>query len=211
MSEPYYVDEFVTLYHGNCLEITDWLTADVLVTDPPYGLASVYGRENKTIAGDGDTAVRDAVLTLWGDRPVAMFGSPRLPDPPGHWDHRLVWDKREPQLGGGAWRYTHESIYVRGDGWVRSDGHHFSIFHVPALNGGWLKSAHPNAKPTALMEALIASHEGSVAEPFAGSGSGVIAARNLGRRVIAVELEERYCELTAKRLSQQAFDFAGLA
>jgi DNA modification methylase len=210
MTEPYYQDELVTLYLGDCLEMTAWLDVDALVTDPPYGLASVYGRENKTIAGDEDTAVRDAVLALWGDKPVAMFGSPRLPDPPGQWDHRLVWDKREPQLGGGPWRYTHESIYVRGEGWRRSQGHHFSIFHVPALNGGWLKSAHPNAKPAALMEALIESIPGSIADPFAGSGSTVLAARNLGRRVVAVEIEERYCELIASRLSQQAFDFAGL-
>lgn len=39
---------------------------------------------------------RDAVLALWAERPVLCFGTPRMAEPPGGWDHRLVWDKREP-------------------------------------------------------------------------------------------------------------------
>lgn len=70
---------------------------------------------------------------------------------------------------------------------------------------------HPTPKPVPLMEALVErTPPGVIADPFAGSGSTLIAARNLGRKVIGVELEEKYCELIVKRLQQQTFDFASL-
>ena len=212
---PYYQDEHVTLYHGDCLtEHREWLDADVLVTDPPYGsqgLAGGYGRHGRVIANDATDEARDSALSDWGGRPACVFGTPRLPEPPGGWDERLVWDKREPGLNGGPWRYTHESIFVRGEGWHRVSASSFSILSFPSGNGTWEKSKHVHAKPVRLMETLIeAAPPGIIADPFAGSGSTLIAARNLGRKAIGVELEERYCEVIAKRLSQGAFDLTGL-
>lgn len=229
--KPYYEDDLVTLYHGDCLEITEWLTADVLVTDPPYGTNFTdgnpkggYGRrqnaagnsrhastrknvgvEGFTIANDNDTLTRDTALTKWGDRPALVFGSPRLPDPPIAVADRLVWDKRRPGMNGGPWRYRHESIYVTA-GFVRTDDAAVSIMSAFPEQGD-----HIHGKPLKLMEALVgAAPEGLIADPFAGSGTTIVAARNLGRKVIGVELEERYCEVIVRRLAQQAFNFDAL-
>src|SRR5690554_4432271 len=95
--KPYYEDDLVTLYYGNCLEITDWLSADALVMDSPYGRAwrqglikerrypkAMNAASHDGIAGDSSTGVRDAAMTLWGDeRPWVAFGDLMLPPPPG--------------------------------------------------------------------------------------------------------------------------------
>lgn len=223
---PYYEDDLVTLYHGDCREITEWLAADVLVTDPPYGTTRTkgnprggYGRrgnaagnqrgaplgrtqDGAVIANDETTELRDFALSAWGSRAALVFGSPRMPDPPGEWADRLVWDKKRPGMNGGPWRYRHESIYVT-SGFVRYDDASVSII------AAWPDQAdHIHAKPLALMLRLIAAAPlGVIADPFAGSGSTLAAAKQLGRRAIGVELEERYCEIAAKRLAQDVLDF----
>ncbi len=215
MSAPYYQDEHVTLWHGDCLEISAWLEADVLVTDPPYGSdASSFGygrrqlngdgkqREGVQIANDLTTDVRDRALALWGDRPALIFGSPRLPEPPGSWSERLVWDKKRPGMNGGPWRYRHESIFVTA-GFERRDNETMSV-----LTAWPDQSQHIHAKPLGLMTSLVrCAPDGVIADPFAGSGTTLVAAANLGRKAIGVELEERYCELIASRLAQGALDF----
>jgi DNA modification methylase len=220
---PYYSDDLVTLYHGDCREVAEWLAADVLVTDPPYGTAGGdrrgndgYGRRvgnqrgveriGQHIANDGTTETRNEILALWNQRgPTLVFGSPRLPDPPGEWADRLVWDKRRPGTNGGPWRYRHESIYVTA-GFVRRSNAAVSI-----IDAFPEQSDHIHAKPIALMTRLIdCAPPGVIADPFAGSGSTLVAAKMLGRRAIGVELEERYCEIAARRLAQDTL-FGGAA
>jgi DNA modification methylase len=212
--KPYYESELVTLYHGDCLEIMEWLEADVLVTDPPYGMAYQSGRKKSltAILGDQDINVRDASLELWGDKPALVFGTWKV-ERPANVRQLIVWDKR-----GGAgfsgdlkmpWADITEEIYVFGNGWLGPRVP--AIFSIPTLPSA-NRPDHPTPKPVGLMQSLLRHipEEKVIADPFAGSGATLVAARNLGRKVIGVEMEEKYCELIANRLSQEAFDFGGI-
>lgn len=222
--EPYYEDDWVTLYHGDCLELADvWTGADVLVTDPPYGMAYRDGK-GVSVSGDIDTNVRDAALAAWpSDKPSIAFGTWKADRPSGV-RQVGIWDKCEQLVPGAMLPVagSHEEFYLMGQwpkltpgGRVREGGNpsrRGSVFRVPGYNpASSERPDHPTPKPPALMMQLVAlCPPGVIADPFAGSGSTLIAARNLGRKVIGVELEEKYCELIAKRLQQQTFDFAAL-
>lgn len=211
----YYQDDHVTLYHGDCLtEHREWLGADVLVTDPPYGMSYKSGfaskRGMKDIANDKSTEARDNVLRAWGDRPALAFGTWRVDKPAGV-KQTPIWDKGDdPGMGDlkMPWGSYWEEIYVFGSGFIgkRRNG----------ILRGWSgakgnDTGHPTPKPVPLMEALIAKcPPGTIADPFAGSGSTLVAAKNLGRKAIGVELEEKYCEIIAKRLSQEVFDLGAI-
>ena len=202
------------------------MSADVLVTDPPYGVAhatrKTYGgvsnaqggiAEANVIANDSDTNARDKVIDLWGSKPFIMFGASKIqrPDPI---DSLLVWHKAgmPPGPANAAFMTQHEEIYVRGSGFRKSAPPLRSVIttneHRPTAV---MAVGHPTPKPIGLMETLIdRCIQGVIADPFAGSGATLIAARNLGKKAIGVELEEKYCEHIATRLSQQAFDLEGL-
>jgi len=221
MSTPYYSDEFVTLYHGDCREITEWLSADVLVTDPPYGISWPAGQlhsdrreramASPSIVGDDDTSVRDAVLSLWGKRPAVVFGTWRRPRPESV-THRLIWHKRgrQPGVSPHAVFPNDEEIYLCGTGWVGPPSPTvITTLEQRARQPGLV--GHPTPKPVHLKETVILKcPAGLIADPFTGSGATLLAARNQGRCVIGVELEERYCELTASRPSQDVL-FGGAA
>lgn len=103
-----------------------------------------------------------------------------------------------------------EGIFLLGH-WPIGVGGKSSILktggRVAGPRGMALRAGHPHAKPIDVMEELIGSSGGTIADPFAGSGSTLIAARNLGRHAIGVELEESYCEMIATRLAQGCLDF----
>jgi site-specific DNA-methyltransferase (adenine-specific) len=219
MSAPYWTDGSVTLYHGDCREITEWLTADALVTDPPYGrgwkqgLLPGHTRTEGGIVGDEDTSVRDAVLRL-GDRPAIVFGDLMLAPPAGT---RQVLIYRKPRLSGmtgttAGWQRNAEAIYLLGP-WPSGWGGRDSIISTGSqaasgANGMARRYGHPHAKPVDVMETLIAAcPPGAIADPTSGAGSTLIAARNQGRPATGVELDERYCEMAARRLSQPVMDF----
>jgi hypothetical protein len=219
MVEPYYADDRVTLYLGDCLELRQvWHAAEVLVTDPPYGVAwqsnpmtNVRNAGTTAIAGDASPAARDAVLEVWGSRPALVFGSWRVPRPAGT-RNRLIWHKAAnvPGMRTAAWYSADEEIYQLGGGFTGKPEQNVIVTHDrrDGAHGEVARLGHPTPKPVGLLERLIAHcPPGVIVDPFAGVGSTLIAARNLGRTAIGVELEERYCETIAQRLAQSVFEF----
>jgi site-specific DNA-methyltransferase (adenine-specific) len=223
--KPYYADDLVRLFLGDCREVTEWLAADVLVTDPPYGRgwkqgagghlrSSTDGRyAHEGIAGDTDTAVRDQALAMWGDRLAMVFGDPLIGRPDGA---KQALGYRKPPGAGSKGAFAGflrdlELVYLVGP-WPAGLNGRSSILASGARNiagpaGPTGRYGHPHAKPVDVMEQLIsACPPGVVADPFGGSGSTLVAARNLGRRCIGVEISEAYAEKAARRLSQMTLD-----
>ncbi|WP_208857271.1 site-specific DNA-methyltransferase [Cryobacterium arcticum] len=220
---PYYTDDLVTLYHGDAIHLQPWLEADALITDPPYGMdyTGFGGRNGEPrresgrlrVAGDMSPVDRDAALILWGDdKPALVFGRWNVPRP-DRTRMRLIWDKSPCGFMGDLslpWGAAEEEIYVLGSGFIgKREGN--VIRAQTLMSNDKARPDHPTPKPIGLMEVLIAKTVGVIADPFAGSGATLIAARNLGRKSIGVEMEEKYCELIAKRLQQQTFDFGAIA
>lgn len=205
---PYYADDLVTIYHGDARDVP--LAGDVMVTDPPYGIA-YRGKPSDArvladrIEGDDDTALRDLILARWSARPALVFGSWKRPRPVGT-RMLLIWDTKGA-LGMGPmdlpWKPAHQEVYVLGTGFR---GHRGSdvIVCAPVQAMGSNGRVHPNEKPVDLLRTLIGKcPEGTVLDPFMGSGSTLVAAKSLGRKAIGIEIEERYCEIAAQRCSQE--------
>ena len=220
----YYQDDKVTLYHGDCLEHPEWWTgADVLVTDPPYGMrlgpgigtyrGGVRSANERAVAGDDSTEARDVALGMWGERPAVVFGTWKIDRPDGDLRHRVIWHKAGMTSGSirAAVMTQDEEVYFIGSGWRASAPPLMSVITTRESRSQAVKD-HPTPKPVGLMSQLIdRCPPGVIADPFAGSGSTLVAAKALGRNAIGVELEERYCEIAARRLSQEVFDFGALA
>ena len=208
MSAPYYERDGITIYHGDAREIVASLQAEVMVTDPPFGInysSGYFGFLPRSITGDGDVFTRDEVLAIWEPRPALVFGSWKRPRPDGT-RALLIWDTLGA-LGMGdlslPWKPAHQEIYVIGEGFTgqrTSDVLSYAPVQAMATNG----RLHPHQKPVALFRALIEKcPPGLILDPFMGSGTTLRAAKDLGRRAIGIEIEERWCETAARRLEQE--------
>lgn len=219
--KPYYQDDFVTIYHGDCREILPGIEADVLVTDPPYGVEFAGKRTKWTTKKSGGylsvvddaTAVLMAVMVVEGwledgtGRAVVTPGTKHraeYPDP----DH-LGAIFYPSGAGMSKWGFTcwQPILFYGPDPYLadrkgsRPDA--FSTTEPAEQNG------HPCPKPIGTMKWLVdrVSRPGEcVLDPFMGSGTTLRAAKDLGRRAIGIEIEERYCEIAAQRMGQEVLD-----
>ena len=146
---------------------------------------------------------------------MIVFGDLMLAPPAGT---KLVGVYAKPPDAGlrgaiGGVRRDLEAVYLLGP-WPSGVGGRSALFRTAASNVGnptgivARSGGHPHAKPLDLLVQLLTMTPGGViADPFAGSGSTGVAAKALGRKAILVELEERYAEIAARRLSQDVLDF----
>lgn len=220
----------VILHHGDALAILPTMEAesiDAIVTDPPYGThveRDGYGRRhkwqgNQRIAGDEDLSLFAASLPLMRplvkpDGWVIFFSSPKRRDEVGSicrdadltvYDE-VVWDKKSPGLGGGI-RYQHESILLC------SFGCPVGRCGLPSVLPEWVPKGqychrqqyHVHEKPVGVLSKLVcyATDEGDlILDPFAGSGSTLVACQETGRRCVGIECDEQYIPVARQRLKE---------
>lgn len=209
---PYYDEDGITIYHGDCREILPHLPkVDLVLTDPPYGID--YGSQLK---GKGEKFADKNGWRSWGcpewdkQRPspetirmvvsaglnCIMWGGNYFADvlpPTMGW---LVWNKmqRDFSLADGELAWTSFSNALR----------IFDVSRASALLDG---KEHPTQKSLEVIKRAIgyADRHGEAAtilDPFMGSGTTLRAAKDLGRKAIGIEIEEKYCEIAVKRLAQ---------
>jgi site-specific DNA-methyltransferase (adenine-specific) len=233
--KPYYQDELITLYHGDCFEVMQQLTEasiDCVITDPPYtefvhqnAMSNRSGKPQKEIDFEAFTdeklykafetmgrLTKRWVVSTIDHRHAFQFES----NPPkGLTLKRIgVWVKTNPMPQLTADRPAHgwEAIaYLHKENtpseWHGGGSHGNYVSNLATPTG------HPTPKPLTMVANFVErfSNPGDlILDPFAGGGTTLLAARNLGRKAIGIEYDQKYCELITKRLSQQAFDFGGI-
>lgn len=232
----YYSDDAVTLYHGDCREVMAGMadrSVAAILTDPPYTERThVMAKTNKG-AGHGVRAVSFASISDV-DLSEALSECGRVSC---GWviatlayQHAFGFDAEPPRglrtLRLGVWVKTNPMPQISADrpgqGWEsiaymhRADvkptwngGGRAGNYVLPAQQG----EGHPTSKPLAMVADWVRNFTKPgdvVLDPFAGSGPVGRAAKDLGRRAVLVEKHEPYCELIARRLSQEVFDFSAV-
>ena len=207
---PYYEAGGVTLYCGDCREILPTLTFGAVVSDVPYGIALdtsarwPWLADQKAIEGDGEPF--DPTWLLDFNIPTMLWGAnhyaSRLPDARG-W---VAWDKAT-RNGLDLKQAEIEFAWTNFLSRPKAFRHMWSGAFRDSERG---TRFHPAQKPVALMKwclSLLPDGSAVIADPYAGCCPVLIAAKDLGRRAIGIEIEERYCEIAARRLSQDVLNF----
>jgi len=230
MLTPYYSHAGITIYHGDCREILPQLPAlpDLVLTDPPYGI-NYRSTHNSGWRGNGTSALHrrehDFPGIVGDDVPLnpshlligrkhAIFGgnycASRLPDS-RCW---IVWDKNDGKTPSN--QADCELVWTDFDRPARVFRHLWrGIMRAGEENVSRGPKLHPHQKPLALFRFLIEYAallpKSRILDPYCGSGPSLLAGQQLGHSAIGIEIEEKYCEIAAKRLSQEVLDFSGVS
>ena len=196
--KPYYQDEWVTIYHGDCREVLPELPkVDLVLTDPPYGVG----------IAEWDSKIIPPVEWL----PLCIELAPTVLVTPGNGNQ---WDYPKPDWEVAWFRPGSVQRVRRGTGFSHWEpillyGKNDFAFDAKQFPASQEKvDGHPSPKPIRLFKWLIASHKKSqiILDPFLGSGTTLRASKDLNRHSIGIEIEKKYCEIAAKRCSQSVME-----
>lgn len=222
---PYYSDSFATIFLGDCREILPTLPkVDHIVTDPPYSDQVKCGsRTRNDSVYSGDALVPFSISEDDLNWIFSICSPNRWLIASVDWKHGLRLHQNPPAgmrfVRAGAWVKTNSAPQFTGDrpapGWEFIAILHSSLTKMRWNGGGgravWQtcienQNGHPTPKPIDLMRRWVSdfSDDGdTILDPFMGSGTTLVAAKQLGRKSIGIELEEKYCEIAARRLQQE--------
>ncbi len=220
--KPFYQDESVKLYRGSLFAVLPWLQLGpraVVTTDPPYNAKKNYGKTtNDKMPWPEWCAWWDSCLELMAMHSDDIFATLSQTAAKKYarlgrhdWDWQLVWNKPlsmavcdapfmphwEPICYWGTTRKRDIPKTATAAGWG-SD----VLTHNVVPN----KYGHPTEKPLPLMKDLLArfSSDTLIVDPFAGSGTTLAAAKELGMRAVGIEINPDYCDIIARRMLQLA-------
>lgn len=233
--KPYYEQDGIIIFHGDCREALPTVTADVAITDPPYGVGLVTKTSDYRQGDQFDAGESLKASTLYRDDPdhvralihaaVPLLLS-RVKRALVFCGTRMMWAYPEPTAvgcvftpngaGRSSWGFQcmHPILFYGKDPWLaEGKGLRPNSFRTEQPN--LERFDHPCPKPYKWMRWAITrastTESDVILDPFMGSGTTLRAAKDMGHKAIGIEIEERYCEIAAKRLSQGALDLFGEA
>lgn len=214
--KPYYEEPSGTLYNMDCLELMKTMgdkSVDLILADPPYGIGESYAsyednQENLKKLVDSFMPellrISDTVLITCGVGNIHLYPKPK-------WI--MAWFV-PAGAGSGPWGFCcWQPILCYGtDPYLKNGlGRRPDAFEQTEATKGALEKSHPCAKPIDVWRKILlrgSTKEGdTIFDPFLGSGTTARACKDLGRKWIGCELEEKYCQVAVKRLSQSVMDF----
>lgn len=210
MIAPYYEEPGITIYHADCWDVLPQLPrAAAIVSDPPYGMKR-HGRYQCGANSDShDAGFRSRKFgeTVYGDdKPfdpsvwlefpeVLLWGFNHFPQALRK-GTVLVWLKRYDDSFASFLSDAELAWFSRGYGvYCKRD---------VSLQGESNIRAHPSQKPLSILTWCVGLTEArTIIDPFMGSGTTLVAAKQLGRRAIGIEIERKYCDIAIERLRQE--------
>jgi site-specific DNA-methyltransferase (adenine-specific) len=209
MPEPYYDQDGITIYHGDCREILPGLPkVDLVLTDPPYST----GRNQNEYRASGNIAVALHLASEKAKRAIVFSGSSNrsilfVTSSIRKLQHNriLCWNNTASRsIAVGPWKWDVILLHYFGKATeYKADQPSAAIATGSDELVETKETGHRGAVPISVMVyACKPFCPCSVLDPFAGSGSSLLAVKHLGGTAIGIEIEEKYCEIAAKRLSQ---------